>query len=95
MDIPGGKSGKFALTLCSATVAASERIFDASSLTFSKFSDIPLEVPASNIKPLSMLPISPSSPSASGSTPPMPLLTLRSTPTVSYTHLTLPTKRIV
>ena len=79
--IPGGRSGKFALTLCSATVAASDRIFDASSFTVSKFSDIPPLVPASNIKPLSMLPMSPSSPSASGKTPPNPELTLRSTPT--------------
>lgn len=78
--IPGGRSGKFALTRCSATVAASARIFEASSLTLSKFKDMPLEVPASNIKPLSMLPMSPSSPSASGRTPPKPELTLRRTP---------------
>ncbi len=79
--IPGGKSGKFELTLCSATTAASSRIFAASSFTELKLSDMPLLVPASNIKPLSMLPMSPSSFSASGKTPHNPPLTLRSTPT--------------
>ena len=80
MGIPGGRSGKFEFTLCSATVAASFRILLASSLTLSKLSDPPELVPASNIKPLSMLPISPSSFSASGNTPHIPTLTLRSTP---------------
>ena len=77
---PGGKSGKFSFTFCSATVAASASIFAVSSFTLLKFMLDPLLSPASNIKPLSMLPISPSSFSASGSTPPMQLLTERRTP---------------
>ena len=80
MGKPGGRSGKFALTFCSATVAASASILAVSSFTLLKFMLVPQLSPASNIKPLSMLPISPSSFSASGSTPPMQLLTERRTP---------------
>jgi len=66
---------------CSATVAASARIFDASSFTVSKFNVIPLPWPASIMIPLSMLPISPSSLSASGNTLVKPARTERRTPT--------------
>src|SRR4030065_2225530 len=77
---PGGRSGEVALTFCSATVAASASIFAVSSFTLLKFMLVPQLSPASNIKPLSMLPISPSSFSASGNTPPMQVLTERRTP---------------
>ena len=77
---PAGRSGKLALTFCSAITAASFRIFAASSLTLLKFMVDPLLSPASNINPLSMLPISPSSFSASGTTPVKQLLTERKTP---------------
>ena len=76
-----GRSGNLSLIFCSATVAASVRIFDASSFTVSKFSVIPLPWPASIMIPLSMLPISPSSLSASGNTLVKPALTERRTPT--------------
>src|SRR3990170_2984759 len=77
---PDGRSGKFALTFCSATVAASASILAVSSFTLLKFMVDPQLSPESTIKPLSMLPISPSSFSASGSTPPMQVLTDRRTP---------------
>lgn len=80
VGMPGGRSGKFALIFCSATMAASESIFVASSLTELKLSDIPLPCPASSITPLSMSPISLSSFSAAGRIPPIPEFTLRSTP---------------
>ena len=79
--IPGGRSGNLSFIFCSATVAASVRIFDASSFTVSKFSVIPEPWPASIMIPLSMLPISPSSLSASGNTLTKPALTERRTPT--------------
>jgi len=69
------------LIFCSATVAASVRIFCASSFTASKLSVIPEPCPASIMIPLSMLPISPSSFSASGNTLTNPALTERRTPT--------------
>lgn len=77
----GGRSGNLSLIFCSATVAASVRIFEASSLTVSKLSVMPLPWPASIMIPLSMLPISPSSFSASGNTLTNPDRTDRSTPT--------------
>ena len=76
---PDGSSGRFALIFRSATAAASASIFDASSLTLLKFRDMPELAPQSNIKPLSMLLMSPSSFSASGITPVSPLLTERRT----------------
>jgi len=79
--IPGGSSGNFSLILCSATVEASVRILAASSLTVSKLRVIPEPCPASIIIPLSMLPISPSSFSASGKTLTSPARTERRTPT--------------
>jgi len=79
--IPGGSSGNLSLIRCSATVEASVRILVASSFTVSKLSVIPEPWPASIIMPLSMLPISPSSFSASGKTLTSPALTERRTPT--------------
>jgi len=79
--MPGGRSGNLSLIFCSATVAASVRILLASSLTVSKLRVIPEPWPASIMMPLSMLPISPSSFSASGKTLTSPALTDRSTPT--------------
>jgi len=77
--MPGGSlEARVDSLLCD--VAASFSILDASSFTLSKLRVIPEPEPASNINPLSMLPISPSSFSASGKTPHIPTLTLRSTP---------------
>jgi len=79
--IPAGRSGNFSLIFCSATEAASFRIFCASSLADSKFMVRPVLCPASIMMPLSRLPICPSSRSASGNMLDMPVLTVRRTPT--------------
>ena len=62
-------------------MAASVRIFCASSFAFSKFIVKPVLCPASIMIPLSRLPICPSSLSASGNMLAIPVLTVRSTPT--------------
>ena len=80
-DIPAGRSGNLSLIFCSATVAASVRIFWASSFAFSKLIVRPVLCPASIIIPLSRFPICPSSLSASGNMLAIPVLTVRSTPT--------------